>query len=403
MNSKTSLLPTLIIALCCFSCSNEPKESNIVNTIDTPSKANSAEAFLFSKNDELYLSWVENENDSIFRLKYSTLNDGKWQSSNLLATGDDWFVNWADFPAIAENGGKVLSHFLAKSAASTYAYDVHLVLANKNGELIKPDFLLNNDGTATEHGFVTMLPYQDDGFFVTWLDGRNTADTTQIQAMNVRAAIITSDGQITNDTVLDFKTCDCCQTSAAITSNGPIVVYRDRSDNELRDMSIVRLVDGSWTKPSIIHADNWEIKGCPVNGPKASAIDSNLAVVWFTAANGEPKVKLIFSDNAGESFSTPIIISEVSPSGRVDVAMTNKDEAIVSWLENIEGAAEIRAMSVNKSGSKSKSIVITSTSAARSSGFPQMELVGDKVYFAWTDVSDSASKIKSAVVNLSDF
>ena len=50
-----------------------------------------------------------------------------------------------------------------------------------------------------------------------------------------------------------------------------VPVYRDRTEAEIRDIAIVRLVDGIWSDPALVSADGWEIAGCPVNGP---AIDS---------------------------------------------------------------------------------------------------------------------------------
>ena len=62
--------------------------------------------------------------------------------------------------------------------------------------------------------------------------------------MTLRAAFIDKKGNKINEWELDGRVCDCCQTTAAITNDGPVVVYRDRSDDEVRDMSIVRYVNG---------------------------------------------------------------------------------------------------------------------------------------------------------------
>jgi len=161
-------------------------------------------------------------------------------------------------------------------------------------------------------------------------------------AMNIRTATILSNGEIVDDTLVDHKTCDCCQTSAAITSKGPIIVYRDRTDNEIRDIYISRLIDDKWTKPKAVHNDNWEINGCPVNGPKADAIGNTLVVAWFTAANDKPKVNLSFSSNNGETFNTPIRIDNGKPIGRVDVALIDDNNAIVSWMETKENNTELK-------------------------------------------------------------
>lgn len=64
------------------------------------------------------------------------------------------------------------------------------------------------------------------------------------RAMNIRAARISNSEKMFNDTLLDSRTCDYCQTSAAISKNDPVVVYRDRTDDEIRDISIVREVNG---------------------------------------------------------------------------------------------------------------------------------------------------------------
>jgi hypothetical protein len=106
--------------------------------------------------------------------------------------------------------------------------------------------------------------------------------------------------------LIDAKTCDCCQTSATITAKGPVVVYRDRNDDEVRGIYISRLLDGSWTIPKPIHNDYWVINGCLVNGPKVAAFDNTLTVAWFTEADAIPKVNLIFSNDSGKSFDTPI-------------------------------------------------------------------------------------------------
>ncbi|MBK7651802.1 MAG: hypothetical protein IPJ20_15225 [Flammeovirgaceae bacterium] len=92
------------------------------------------------------------------------------------------------------------------------------------------------------------------------------------------------------------------QTTAAITSNGPVVVYRDRSDEEIRDMSIVRLINDEWTKPQAVHEDHWKIAGCPVNGPRISNYENTLAVTWFTAASDSAQVNVSFSSDGGTSF-----------------------------------------------------------------------------------------------------
>lgn len=200
-------------------------------------------------------------------------------------------------------------------------------------------------------------------------------------AMSLRAAVMDANGNRLNEWELDNKTCDCCQTTAAITSNGPVVVYRDRSDEEIRDMSIVRLINDEWTKPQAVHEDHWKIAGCPVNGPRISNYENTLAVTWFTAASDSAQVNVSFSSDGGTSFSKPVRIDEGETIGRVDIAMLDGDRAMVSWMEG----SKIKARIVNKEGTMGRPMEVANSSGARSNGFPQMTRSGDKLIFAWTD------------------
>lgn len=402
LKNYTYVLAVSLVIL--TSCREDTKKENAVallNVIDSPSGEGSSLPFLFSGGNNLWMSWVEKEGDSMTKLRYASMEGGKWQAPKDIAEGTDWFVNWADFPVIVANGGNLLSHVLKKSSAGTYSYDVKLNLFPEGGQGWETDMPLHTDDTPTEHGFVSAIPYTNGTFFVTWLDGRNTEELEGKEggAMTIRAAQITADGDILNEALLDERTCDCCQTTAAMTDNGPVVVYRDRTAEEVRDISIVRKVDGEWTAPKTVYADGWKIKGCPVNGPKAAAWGNNLVVAWFTAAGEKPMVKLAFSADGGEYFDNPISITETNTMGRVDVLLLDEDTAIVSWMEfGDDSMAGIKTVKVTRSGDRSEVIEIAKVDASRQTGFPQMERVGDTIYFAWTDVSGNNSEVKTAYV-----
>jgi hypothetical protein len=203
--------------------------------------------------------------------------------------------------------------------------------------------------------------------------------------MTVRSAVMDLEGNLSEEAELDNRVCDCCQTGVTITPSGPVVVYRDRSEEEIRDMYFVKKTGGVWSTPALIGEDNWNIAGCPVNGPRITSFGDEVAVGWFTAANGEPKVKVAFAED-GNSFSDPILIDDSKPLGRVDIVMLDENTAAVSWLDNDAGTA-IKYVTVQRNGEISQATIVANTSESRSSGFPQMELLDGELYFAWT-VSD---------------
>ncbi len=377
------------------------EQSSQLTFFNSPAGANSAEPFLFTDSkDQVYLSWIEKQ-DEISQLKYSKLEAGSWSEPALISSGNSWFVNWADYPMMAVHNGNFIAHFLDKSGESTYAYDVKLV-TSADGKTWSNPFVLHDDKKQAEHGFVTILPYGDN-FFVTWLDGRNTvmegmqnmdhsghhASLPGQGAMSLRAAVVDPTGKKIDEWELDNKTCDCCQTTAAITANGPVVIYRDRSDEEIRDMSIVRLVNNEWTSPQPVHKDEWNIAGCPVNGPRISGKENNVAVAWFTVAGDTAQVNVAFSINGGETFEDPIRIDEGKTIGRVDIVLLDADKAVVSWMEG----SSIKARIIYRNGEKDSPWEVANSSNARSSGFPQMTKGGEQLLFAWTDDKEKTIKV----------
>ncbi len=404
MNYFKVLVIFIFVVLSC-----KEKDTAIINSIKSPTSLGSMQPFLFSNGKELLMSWTQAINDSVYALRFSTLTNGVWENPIEIARGKDWFVNWADFPAIAINNKNIATHFLQKSDPATFAYDIHLKLSTNTGRNWKNNFLLHTDSTKTEHGFVSLLPYKKDSFFATWLDGRNAQGKRHQKthktngAMNVRTAIVTASGKITNDTLVDDKTCDCCQTSAAITLKGPIIVYRNRTDDEERDIYISRFLDGNWTIPRPVFEDHWKIKGCPVNGPKATVFKNTLAVAWFTAANNKPKVKLVFSKDSGAHFEAPIIIDDSKPMGRVAVVLLDEQNVLISWMASTDDAAEIKAMRVNRDGTKQKPVTIAVLSASRKSGFPQLALVNNTAYFAWNALENEQAIIKMKSIPIAQF
>ncbi|TDT45360.1 hypothetical protein CLV90_2447 [Maribacter spongiicola] len=377
---------------------------SLIEDMISPAGESSALPHLMSNKDVALLSWVEMSNDTVATMRYSELIDGKWQEAQNIGSGTDWFVNWADYPMITENNGNLWSHVLKKSTEGTYSYDIKMNVKPKGATDWKTDLELHTDGTPTEHGFVSIVPYNNN-IFVNWLDGRNTEENKAGErgAMTLRGGVVSATGKLLEEYELDSSTCDCCQTTSAITDNGPVVIYRDRSDDEIRDISIVRRVKGEWTAPKVIHEDNWQIKGCPVNGPKVDALGNNLVVAWFTGASNKQKVQITFSSDGGAVFSNPVLVAEGAIMGRVDVVWMDEDNAIVSWMEADDKTALFKAMVVNKDGSTSKKQVITEMVDSRKSGFPQMEIVEETLYFAWTEQDGAVTQVRTAKMLVEGF
>ena len=120
--------------------------------------------------------------------------------------------------------------------------------------------------------------------------------------MSLRFATFDGAWKQTADQALDLRVCECCPTAAAVTSEGVVAAYRNRSDEEIRDNYVARLVNGKWTTPQAVFADNWKIAACPVNGPALSANGRTVAMTWFTVKQDQGQAYLAFSTDAGATW-----------------------------------------------------------------------------------------------------
>ena len=377
----------LALVACCL-----PASGQTVRELQSPALDKSGQANLTAdRRGRVYLSWIDRTPDNLFSLRFSVREGAGWSRPQTIAEGRNWFVNWADFPALfVLPDGSLAAHWLVKSGASTYAYDVQVARSFDGGKTWTKPVVPHRDATETEHGFVSMFPARDGRLLgAVWLDGRGMKEDASGGGhghgdMSLRYAALGREGKPADEALLDARVCECCQTSAAATRDGAVVVYRDRSAEEVRDIGVVRLVKGKWTPPRVLHTDGWKIDACPVNGP-AVASDGALrvAVAWYTAAQEKPRVRVAFSSDQGATFGTPVTVHNSTPAGRVSVVMLADGSAVVSWLEITGSGGELRAQRFWPGGEISRPVRVAAMGVARWNGFPRLALAGDALVFAW--------------------
>jgi hypothetical protein len=178
---------------------------------------------------------------------------------------------------------------------------------------------------------------------------------------------------------------------------GPVAVYRDRSTFEIRDIYVTRFVDGAWQPGVPLAEDNWEIPGCPVNGPSISASGNFVAAAWFTAAGGEPKLKLRISADGGVSFGDVIEVDAGKLLGRVGTVAVGENEVAVSWLRTAEdGRNELAVRRYSASGLPGQTRIVAR--GVGSFSVPQIGLSGEDLVFVWTETAERVNTIHSARV-----
>lgn len=400
-NMARRLVANLVGALALAACEKAPPEAvptvGTIDTLQSPAGARSGEPNVAAGRDgRVWMSWLEAVGDSLTALKVAAFNGTAWSAPVTVVSRRDLMVNWADFPSVfATESGRLVAHWLQRSDTAKYAYEVRVAQSKDEGARWTESKILHRDKADVEHGFVSLFAAAGDSVGAVWLDGRKFAMPAQPREMQLATTTIAPSGSLGAESFIDRRICDCCQTDVAVTPRGPVVVYRDRSDAEIRDIYAVRREGATWTTPVVVHNDNWKIAGCPVNGPAIAARGDTIAVAWFTASEDTARVKLAYSFDAGATFNPPFRIDGGLPIGRVDVQLGDSARAIVAWLERTDSTnAELRLRAVMPNGALSAPVTLAQTSGARGSGFPRMTLQRynneQALIAAWTITGDSA-------------
>jgi hypothetical protein len=371
--------------------------------LPSPAADASAQPQLTASADSVILSWLENAGSQT-ALKFSERTATGWSEPRLVAAGDDFFANYADVPSVVRLADRTLvAHWLQMNGASGSAYDLRLTRSLDEGRNWSVPFSPHHDGTRTQHGFASLFD-TGAGLGVIWLDGRAMKpgigpDDEGSGDMGLRAASFSRAWKQQSEVVVDSRVCECCPTATAITADGPILAYRNRSAEEVRDIYVARFADGAWTEPAAVHADGWTIDGCPVNGPAIAANGRKVAVAWFTAPNDDGHAFVAFSVDAGRTFAAPVQADDGGSLGRVDVEQLADGSAVVGWMESSAGKSAYKMRRIEPNGRRSEAVTVTDLADRRNSGYPRLARRGQEVIVAWTGTGDRL-RVETAIARL---
>ncbi len=380
-----------------------------------------------AKHGQFVLSWQSKDAKGCSTLKLAALKPGaKLSEISDAGKGCDWFVNWADFPSviIADNGDW-LTHWLQKSGAAPYAYDIRIARSRDQGRSWEKPFTPHSDKTPTEHGFVSLAPMSGDKVLAVWLDGRKMAQAApdaaqQYEAhrhsdhahghgntMTLRSAVIGRSGSLSAETEIDASVCDCCSTDLVRTRAGNkpehTLVFRNRTDDEVRDIGVAHLQNSKWRSAGIVHPDNWKIAGCPVNGPAIAQNAGNTLVVWATMQGEHLSVRA--RTLAGKPGEFLTLETGAGVLGRVDAAPWGKSNWLVSWLGSATaGRATLYLAELDPTLKIVRQQALLDLPAARNIGMPRLAtLDGKHAVLLWTQAKEKTdtAAIETQVVGVS--
>jgi hypothetical protein len=403
---RSFLIPVPLIVLLAGggSAGVDGRSVDLVQSETSPTAAGARFPSLARAEDgRIAMVWTDRGADSVSQVRFAIRSTtGQWSPPATVVRDSALFVNFADVPRVtwvAKN--EVAVSWLQKTGAGRYDYGVRVARSRDAGRTWVRSASPHDSTEAGEHGFVSLVPMPNARLAVTYLNGHAHGEGGSNGGTQVAISEFDAKGALAKLVTLDKRACDCCQTAAAMTPRGMVVVYRDRSADEIRDIAVTRQVNGKWTEPAILSNDKWKINACPVNGPAIASLGQRVAVAWFSAARDTGKVQLVFSNDAGATFGAPIRIDGGAPVGHVDVIVNADGSAIVSWIERGEGQQlAIRMRRVSPNRTLSTPVTLGAVQGVRPAGWPSIVENGNGVLVAWT-VPGSPSRVQLQQIQLS--
>jgi hypothetical protein len=336
------------------------------------------------------LSWTEESQDGTYTLRYAVQHGATWSEPRTIAAHRHVFRHPAELPEVTVLGnGTLLAHWVETPQEGSDAEFVY-VSASKDGARWSAPVMANRDRSQVEHGLASMTVTGKDEASLTWLQALKGEDGP----VSLMRSIIGPDGNALKEEVVDADVCACCPTSVVQTSRGLLVAYRDHTPANIRDISTIRFEGGHWSPSKRLYADNWKLDACPINAATAAAKGDRVAIAWFTGAGATPHVQMVFSSDAGTTFTKPVMVSTGHAFGYTSVALDDAGGAYVSWLEQGNGATRVLARHISAAGSAGP-VISVDQGARQSLGYPRLTFAGGTAWIAWGSRNDPA-KVQTA-------
>lgn len=148
-------------------------------------------------------------------------------------------------------------------------------------------------GKSHSYAEMTRLPNGEIGLI--WLDEKLPGH----EGRAVKFAQTVAGGGFGPEVTIDSNACQCCRPGIGVDSKGRIyLTYRDwiptQTGPGARDISFVVSTDGgrSFSQPTVLGNDNWQINACPHSGPQLYVRDEAVYATWYSGATGREGIRL---------------------------------------------------------------------------------------------------------------
>lgn len=266
-----------------------------------------------------------------------------------------------------------------------------------DGQHFSKPITINHDTRPMTHCFGVMQTNPRGDVFIAWLDRRDHADAQAkgqpFDGMSLYYNYSTDNGVSfqTHDIQLATQTCECCRLAMTIGAHGlPMIALRKIYSGSIRDHALVTFtaIDRP-LPPQRISFDNWQLNGCPEQGPALLAHQGNWQLLWFD--KGRLHYRHAWMANGKRYASQPVLVG--APGAEHPSLAATPTDLYRAWRAWGDGATRIWLQHSQDHGqSWSQPRTIAATQGA--SDYPELAAAKGKVWLSWL-TADAGAQLLS--------
>ena len=257
-----------------------------------------------------------------------------------------------------------------------------------------------NDEEKSFHGYSSVAAAPDGDVYAVWLDGRETAPSSETFAIYF-ARSRNQGATFEKNKRVALAACPCCRPRIAVGAHQELhIAWRKVFPGDIRDMVVSTSYDGGNTfAPEVRVADDgWHLRGCPHSGPSMVESNGRLYVAWLTEGRDQhPRIQLAWSEDHGRHYHPPVVISGETLDPNHPVLSASEDGRVLVIFQGRARKADsawepAAAFMVEVAGDKVSSPMPLPKDAGSVSNPHIAAGTGGRVYVAWTQRIDESGK-----------
>jgi hypothetical protein len=289
--------------------------------------------------------------------------------------------------------------------------EIKIARSRDGGRTFQPATALQAPGAKGDRGWHALTLDDRGRAHVIWLDHRGLAARTPTEhdhhkggadmaqfsglyyaGLGTAEAVSATQGG-SGERELTKGVCYCCKTALATGTNGALyAAWRHVYPGNIRDIAFTTSRDNGETfvSPSRVSRDEWELAGCPDDGPAMTVgTDGVVHIVWPTVIGGpDPEGALFYaSTRDGQTFTPRQRVPTLGgpKPGHPQIALTSTGQPVIAWDEIVGGVRRAATISTRLDSNGALSFDRPQTlSTDLASAYPILAQTGDGMLVAWT-------------------